>query len=265
MQPIGIFDSGIGGMSLFLELKRKLPQVPIIYIADTARFPYGNKSSETLFRFAEELSRFLIDQGVETILFGCNSTSSAALPFLSEKLSFPIIGVIEPAIRAITKAPYLKHVGIIGTEATIRMGKHKELLSISRPDLQLSSQACPQLAQAVEEGYQKKEYIDQLLKTYLTPLLNLNIDALLLACTHYSFLKKHITSLIPKSIPLLDPAEYCIELLMQKKHLRKDSSTKVPHDRFFTTGDTATFTQTLRKVLQFTPESIELLPKRYWT
>ena len=262
--PIGIFDSGLGGMSLFLEMKRRLPEVPLLYVADTARFPYGNKSSSTLFQYAEELSRFLIEKGAKTILFGCNAASSAALPHLADKLSFPIIGVIEPAVRYLMGTSCLKKVGIIGTQATIRLGKHKEILASQRQDITLLSQACPLLAQVVEEGLTKEEEIHSLLTAYLSPLLQENIDALILACTHYSFLKPYLVPLLPKELTLIDPAVHCVEELVQNNPTLKTTS-KASTDLFFTTGDPSSFALALKKVVGYTPARVETVPRSYWT
>jgi glutamate racemase len=246
-------------MSLFLELKKKAPGLPILYLADTARFPYGSKDQKTLLRYAEEMARFLIDQGVSTILFGCNAASSASLPQLQEKLSFPIIGVIDPAVQYITRSFSLKKLGIIGTQATIQIGKHKDMLAASRPDLQIIPQACPKLAPAVESGLIHKTDVSSLIKEYLTPLLDEKIDSLLLACTHYSFLKSYLTSYLPKDVPIIDPAEHCIDSLLQGITVKGTSSTC----RFFTTKDPSHFKQALKKVLRYTPDSVEIIPKKY--
>lgn len=261
--PIGIFDSGIGGMSLFLEMKRRVPGIPLLYVADTARFPYGNKSPDTLFHYAEELARFLIDRGARTILFGCNAASSAALPHLAHKLSFPIIGVIEPAVHYLAHSSSFKKVGIIGTQATIRLGKHKEMLVSHRQDITLIAQECPRLAPAVEEGLLKKDEIISLLTAYLSPLLQEKIDALLIACTHYSFLKPYLVSLLPKDLPLIDPAVHCVETLLQHNPALRNAAQETASSSFFTTGDTSSFTLALKKVVGYTPDRIETVPRMY--
>lgn len=263
--PIGIFDSGIGGMSVVLELKKRAPHIPLLYVADTARFPYGNKSPATLFRYAEEMSRFLIEKGARTILFGCNAASSAALPMLAEKLSFPIIGVIEPIVQQIATLSSLKRLGIIGTQATVRIGKHKELLSHCRPDMHIISQACPQLAPVVERGLTQKNNIHSIVQSYMQPLIQADIDALLLACTHYSFLKQYVATYLPKECRIIDPAEQSVHVLFQRNPGLLDTRQSSAPCHFFVTGDPCSFKRTLRKVLRYTPDSIQQIRKKTYT
>lgn len=264
-KTIGIFDSGVGGTSLVVALRKRAPGIPLIYVADTARFPYGNRNPRTVLRYSKELCSFLIDRGVSTVVFGCTTASSAALPHLQCKLAVPSFGVIEPTIEQIVQLPAIKRVGILATPTTIRLGLHKQLLAAKRPDICVFGQPCPLLASAVERGDQSKEGLLKIIHSYIDPLLEQKIDALLLGCTHYSFLSDHFKALLPRECLIIDPADLCVDALVLAKAVQEDPTASHSRCQFFTTGNPSSFSQTLQTLLQYSPDSIEHLPLQKWS
>lgn len=245
MGPVAIFDSGVGGMSLFLALRDKAPSLPLTYLADTAHFPYGNKSPKEILQYSEDICQFFIKKGAQAILFGCNTASSAALPILQKKLSLPLIGVIEPAVEHILSFQKVERLGIIGTKTTIELGLHKKLLQEKKPSLNVFGQSCPELASLVELGASQKEK-RALLKEYLQPLIEKQIDSLLLACTHYTFVVSDIKALLPKECHIFDTTEACIDSFLQQHpsllQQQGDGSSQI-----LTTGRSDLFKKTLKK------------------
>ncbi len=204
---IGVFDSGIGGLSVVKALWRYLPDYQIVYFGDTARFPYGTKGVEVIKRYAYENAQFLIEQGAQIIVIACNTASAVALDYLSQKLPVPVLGVIEAgAIRAAELTKNNK-IAIIGTRATIQSRVYENKLKKIDAGFKVYSQACPLLVSLVEEGWLKYPESRLVLKRYLAPLKKQKIDTLVLGCTHYPLAKNAIQQVVGSRVKLVDSGE----------------------------------------------------------
>lgn len=190
--PIGVFDSGIGGLTVVAELRRALPAEKILYLGDTARVPYGGKSAETVTRYSREISDLLVAEGAKLIVVACNTASALAVPTLVPDYSIPIIGVLEPGAAAAVRATRSGKIGIIGTRATIGSGAYRRAITAINPDIFVTTTACPLLVPLIEEGLFDDSVTDNLLHRYLDPMLADGIDTLVLGCTHYPLLKRAI-------------------------------------------------------------------------
>src|SRR6202795_4541134 len=208
-RPIGVFDSGIGGLTVVKALRERLPNETIVYLGDTARVPYGPKSPETVQRYAVELAGMLMRKNAKALVVACNTVSSVALPLLAKKFAVPIIGVIEPGARAALQATRNRHIGVIGTRATIRSGAYEQALRAADNNVHVSSRACPLLVPLIEEGLLDDDVTDRVIVRYLGPLLADGIDTLVLGCTHYPLLGAAIARVLGREITLVDSAENC--------------------------------------------------------
>jgi glutamate racemase len=208
-RPIGVFDSGIGGLTVVKALRDRLPNETIVYLGDTARVPYGQKSPETVQRYGLELAHMLVKRNAKALVVACNTVSSVALPLLTRKFSVPVIGVIEPGARAASQATHNQHVGVIGTRATIRSGAYEKALRAMDNNVRVSSRACPLLVPLIEEGMLDDDVTDRVIVRYLEPLLADGIDTLVLGCTHYPLLSTAIARALGGEITLVDSAANC--------------------------------------------------------
>ncbi len=204
--PIGVFDSGIGGLSVMSELLQALPGEDIIYFGDTARVPYGTKSDRAIISFSREITRFLIRQGAKVIIVACNSASAAALPTLRREFDLPIYGVIEPGANAAAKSTRNQRIGIIGTTATINSRAYQKALEQSAPDAQPFSHPCPLFVPLVEEGMIDHPITRQTAEHYLQPVQDADVDTLILGCTHYPLLRDVIQQTVGSDVFLVDSA-----------------------------------------------------------
>jgi len=204
-KAIGIFDSGIGGLTVYKALKEKMPSERIIYLGDTARLPYGSKSAETIVRFSDGNALFLLTKNVKMIVVACNSASSYAVSYLQEKLDIPVLGVIEPGAEAAAMAGREK-IGIIGTAATIKSRSYEKAILEKKPEIPVLSKACPLFVPLVEEGWIDHRVTRLVAEEYLLPLKDEGIDALVLGCTHYPVLKNVIEQVLGKGVTLIDSA-----------------------------------------------------------
>lgn len=207
--PIGVFDSGIGGLTVAGALRRLLPAERISYIGDTARVPYGGKSASTIERYSRELSRMLLDDGAKLIVVACNSASALALPALQGSLEVPVIGVIQSGAVAAVAATRSGCVGVIGTRATVNSGAYQQAIRALNPDVRVEAAACPLLVPLIEEGWLEDEVTGAVVERYLEPLLLKGIDTLVLGCTHYPLLQKALQSYAGSAITLVDSAKNC--------------------------------------------------------
>ena len=222
-RPIGVFDSGIGGLTVVKALRDLLPNESISYLGDTARVPYGPKSPETVQRYANELAGMLMQQNAKALVVACNTVSSVALPTLTKNFPVPIIGVIEPGARAAMAATRNHHIGVIGTRATIRSGAYERALRAADANVQVSSQACPLLVPLIEEGLLYDAVTEQMIFRYLEPLLANEIDTLVLGCTHYPLLTGAIARVLKRQIMIVDSAHNCaraVEEMLDQQGLR---------------------------------------------
>lgn len=220
--PIGVFDSGIGGLTVVKELMRQLPGEDIIYFGDTARVPYGIKSNETVIRFSIENILFLLKQNVKLICVACNTASSVALPIIKNHFKVPIVGVITPGAREAVYASRTKRIGVIGTRATIRSRAYENEIRQLEPEAVISTQACPLFVPFVEEGWQDGVVVEEVVKKYLKPLKDGRVDTVILGCTHYPLLRPVIKKVLGDQVELIDSAkQVAIEV---KKILTSENS-----------------------------------------
>ena len=226
--PIGIFDSGFGGLTVMSAINEVLPLENLIYFGDTAHVPYGSKSKNIVIRYSKEITSFLAKCKVKFIVVACNTASAFALPILKRTLKMPIIGVIKPGSKAAVFASKNKKIGVIGTEGTINSRSYlQEINKIYR--CKVYQQACPLLVPLIEEGWNDDEITDSIVKKYVKPLLDKQIDTLVLGCTHYPLLKKTLQKNLGEKIILIDSANataYEVRDILNKKCLFADRRSK---------------------------------------
>jgi glutamate racemase len=206
-RPIGVFDSGLGGLTVVKELVGRLPQESVLYFGDTARVPYGTKSPETIRRFSREAAHFLLSQDVKTIVVACNTASAHALDVLARESPVPVIGVIDAGARAAHHASESGRIGVIGTPGTVASGAYDRAVRALRPAVEVYAQACPLFVPLVEEGLSEHEAARLIARDYLTPLQEVEIDTLVLGCTHYPAMRRLIGELMGPSVRLIDSGE----------------------------------------------------------
>jgi len=228
LRPIGVFDSGIGGLTVVKAIRELLPNENIFYLGDTARVPYGGKSPSTVERYSVEMTDMLIAEDVKAMVIACNSASAVALPKLEEMLPVPVIGVIKPGAQAAVAATQNGHVGVIGTRATIKSGAYERELLELNPGVRISVRACPLLVPLIEEGWLEDELTDHVIARYLGPLMHDGVDALVLGCTHYPLLADAIARFLGGKAELVDSARNCAKALAQ---LLDRESLRAPRDR----------------------------------
>ncbi len=204
---IGLFDSGVGGLTVVRELLKKFPGVDFVYLGDTARYPYGNKSKETVERYAVEDAKFVIDRGAELVIVACNTASSLAMDKLRATYpGTPFLGVIEPAAQ-LAVAHSKKSVGVIGTRATVGSGIYEEVIKELNPKLKVLQKACPLFVPLVEEGMFQDQITKMMVRRYLTSIRQKNVESLILGCTHYPFLQPLIERFMGKKVKVINSAE----------------------------------------------------------
>ena len=221
--PIGVFDSGVGGLTVVAALRRLLPDEEILYVGDTARVPYGGKSAETILRYSQEIIDLLLQRECKLIIIACNTASAVALPILKNFYKIPLQGVIESGAAAAVKATRSGKIGVIGTKATIASNAYAHAIQVLQSNLTIISQPCPLLVPAIEEGWLEDEITDAIIHRYLDPMLSQSIDTLVLGCTHYPLLKKRIATIVGPNITLVDSAENCahtVQQLLLESHLK---------------------------------------------
>jgi glutamate racemase len=205
--PIGVFDSGMGGLTVVREMMRQLPNESIIYFGDTARVPYGPKSPDTVLRYSREITSYLRSQGVKAMVVACNTATAHALPALREEFELPVVGVIEPGARAVAAATKTRRVGVIGTAGTIKSHAYETEIRKLLPDAQIVAQACALFVPLVEEGWVDTEPTRAIARNYLAPLVAAEVDSVVLGCTHYPLMKTVIGNVVGREVRLIDSAE----------------------------------------------------------
>lgn len=223
-KPIGVFDSGIGGLTVVKELRRILKNENILYLGDTARLPYGTKSEKVIMRYAMEDTEFLLSRDVKLIIVACHTASSVALPKLQEIFQVPIVGVVRPGAKTAAKLTKNKKIGVIGTPLTIKAGAYERELKRLIPDAEIIAKPTPMFVPIVEEGWIDHPVTDMVISEYLTPLKEEGIDTLLLGCTHYPLLEEKIGNFMGKGISLVNPSfETALEVknLLERLNLRR--------------------------------------------
>jgi len=205
--PLGVFDSGIGGLTVARALFERLPHESVIYFGDTARVPYGPKSPDTVRRYAGEILAYLLGRGVKALVVACNTISAHALEYLSARCPVPLVGVIEPGARAAVAATRSGKIGVIGTAGTIASGAYERAIKALRPETPVCVQACPLFVPLVEEGWFDHPATELIARQYLEPLQRAGVDVLVLGCTHYPLLKPLLARVLGPGVTLVDSAE----------------------------------------------------------
>lgn len=247
-QAIGIFDSGIGGLTVLKEIRQRLPCETITYLGDTARVPYGTRSAQTVLKYARANTEFLIRQDIKLLVIACNTASAVATEALRGAYRLPVIDVVGPGARAAAGATRCGRVGIIGTEGTINSGAYQREISALHEDVVIFAQACPLFVPLVEQGWVSEgdPVVQMIVRRYLEPLMDVQIDTLVLGCTHYPLLKKAIAQFLGVAITLIDSAEQTareVEATLRENNLLCSGPgtspqyfvTDIPH-RFAATG-----------------------------
>ena len=228
--PIGVFDSGVGGLTVAREIMRNLPNEHIVYFGDTARVPYGSKSKDTIIRYCRQIIRFLQTQNVKAIVIACNTASALALDTVEKEFDIPIIGVIKSGARTAAATTVNKKVGVIGTESTINSQMYNQFLGELDPEITVFGKACPLFCPLVEEGWLKDPVTEEVARRYLRELLEEGIDSLIMGCTHYPLLRSLLRGIVGDQVNLVNPAYETakeLESLLQERGIA-NQGTKAP-------------------------------------
>ncbi|MBF2065207.1 MAG: glutamate racemase [Calothrix sp. C42_A2020_038] len=255
--PIGVFDSGVGGLTVLRELYRQLSNESIIYFGDTARLPYGIRSQAEIIQFNREILTWMQTQGVKMAVMACNTSSALALETVREEFNFPIIGVILPGAKAAVQQG--KRIGIIATPATAKSNAYKNAILEIEPSVQVWQVSCPEFVPLIEQNRIHDPYTVEIAASYLEPLIQQQIDTLVYGCTHYPHLSPVLCSLLPNTVTLVDPAVYVAAACCQELELLNLRNNFPPMPtRFIVSGCPQTFAQTSVNLLGFTP-SVEVV------
>ena len=241
-RAIGIFDSGVGGLTVLKALLQVLPGEQLFYLGDTARVPYGTKSPGTVLRYAQEAAEFLVQQRVKMLVVACNTASAVAVDVLEQRFSLPVVGVIEPGARKAASVTKNRRVGVIGTEGTIRSGAYSRAIRAVDAEIEVFAAPCPLFVPLAEEGWAEHEVATLAAREYLAPLIAQNIDTLVLGCTHYPLLKKTLQRVLGPQVQLIDSAEETARLvagLLGERNALRSSEVFPP--RYFVTDESTRF------------------------
>lgn len=233
--PIGVFDSGVGGLTVAREIMRQIPNEKIIYFGDTARVPYGSKSKETVTRFSKQIVRFLQSHQVKTIVVACNTASAYALDELEKEIEIPIIGVLKPGAKTAAEVTKNGRIGVIATEATIGSQMYTKYIRELNKQVTIYGKACPLFVPLVEEGLWQDPVTDEIAKRYLTELIDIDIDTLILGCTHYPLIRSTLGRIMGEKVTLVNPAyETARELkeLLVEKNILNDESPRLGENQY---------------------------------
>ncbi len=249
-RPIGVFDSGVGGLTVVRELKKELPGESVVYFGDLARLPYGSKSKENIITYSRQIIRFLQQQNVKAVIIACGTASANALPTVKGEFELPIMGVVEPGARAAVAATKNGRIGIIGTLATVRSGEYPRLIGEMVPQDQVFSKACPLFVPLAEEEHPDCDVAAEVAELYLSELKAQNVDTLVLGCTHYPLLSDIIAREMGGGVKLVNPSHAAV--LEAKAFLRKRgllSDAKQGSCRFYVTDNTEHFENLAMRIL----------------
>ncbi len=245
-KAIGVFDSGVGGLTVFRELMKQMPKERLIYFGDTARVPYGSKSKETVTRYTEQIIRFLLTQDVKAIVTACNTISALALDEVEKELDIPIIGVVKPGACAAAGRTKNGIVGLIGTDATISSGIYERVLKDIKPEIRVLKKACPLFVPLAEEGLIDDPVTTEIAGRYLAGLIDSDIDTLIMGCTHYPLIKDTIKKVVGERVELVNPAyETALECrkLLEENGLLNESDIELGETpyKFFVSDEAEKF------------------------
>lgn len=228
--PIGVFDSGVGGLTVAREIMRQIPNERIVYFGDTARVPYGSKSRDTVTRYSRQIVRFLQSCRIKTIVVACNTASAYALDEIEKEVDIPMLGVVKPGARTAVEATKNGRIGVIGTEATIGSQLYNQYIKQLNPQAQIYEKACPLFVPLVEEGLWQDPVTDEITSRYLAELKDIGIDTLILGCTHYPLIRSTIGKIMGEGVTLVNPAyETARELkqMLTAQNLLNDKKLKL--------------------------------------
>lgn len=263
--PIGVFDSGLGGLTVAREIMRNLPDERVVYFGDTARVPYGSKSKETVEKYSAQIVRFLKTQEIKAIVIACNTATAYAMDVVRQEAGIPVIGVIDPGARVAADVSVNGRIGVIATSATVSSGAYERALKAARPDAEVISKACPLFVPLVEEGWIHDDITRKVIVRYLDELMILGIDTLILGCTHYPLLRSEIQKIVGEDITLVNPAyETAMDLrdmLMGSGLLSnepKDPEDPSPY-RFFVSDEPQRFAEFANSILPVDVRSARLV------
>lgn len=237
-RAIGIFDSGVGGLSVMMEIRRLLPQEDILYLADTAHCPYGTRTREEIQQLTGAIATFLLSQGAKLVVVACNTASVASLSYLRASFPVPFVGMV-PAVKPAATASQARRVGVMATNATFQGEMFDDLVQKFASDVEVVRQVCPGLVHAVERGELNTPETRRLLAEYVRPLVEARVDTIVLGCTHYVFLKSHIEEMVSPAVAVIDSGRAVarqVARVLQEKALQNDS-TGEGKNQYFTTGD----------------------------
>jgi glutamate racemase len=250
-RPLGVFDSGIGGLTVVRELLRILPHEELVYYGDVARLPYGNKSPQTVTRFSREICKFLLERGVKAIVVACNTASALALPALEAELPVPVVGVIDAGAQAAARSTSGK-VGVVATASTVKSGAYTRAIRALRPDETVIERACPLFVPLVEEGWIDHPVTREVAREYLEPLTGHELDTLILGCTHYPLLKHVIGEVMGPQVRLVDSGEqaaHAVHALLEERGLAAPPDVTPPGHAIYLSDRPDAFTQTAERFL----------------
>ena len=263
--PIGVFDSGIGGLTVAREIMRQMPNEKIIYFGDTARVPYGNKSQETVTRFSEQIVRFLNTFQVKTIVVACNTASAYALDTLEKESQIPIIGVVKPGAKAAVEATRNGRIGVIATAATIGSKIYSKYITELNSDVTIHGKACPLFVPLVEEGLWDDPVTNEIARRYLAELIDIDIDTLILGCTHYPLIRTALGRIMGDRVSLVNPAyETAIELkaMLQKMDLLNEETPGLGSNQyeFYVSDKAEQFVRFANSIIKYGILSAKTIP-----
>lgn len=250
--PIGVFDSGIGGLTVAKEIMQALPAESIIYFGDTARVPYGSKSPETIITYSRQIARFLMTQNVKAIVVACNTVSALALEVIKKEFEVPFIGVVKPGAKTAAQTTKNKKIGVIGTVGTISSGMYREFLKKTNPEVEVFETPCPLFVPLVEECLLDDPITRQVAERYLSGLKKEHIDTLVLGCTHYPLIREVIGQVMGKEVCLVNPAyETARELkyVLEDYHILKEDTKKTGVHRFYVSDGAEKFRSLANTIL----------------
>lgn len=258
-RPIGIFDSGVGGLTFVRSLIHKLPRESFIYYGDTAHVPYGNKTREELFKYARDIIDFLISREVKTIVVACGTHSSVTLPEMESACAVPLLGVVKPGARAAVRASRNGKIGVIATEASINSGSYTVNINSIAPTYEVFSAACTRFVPLVEAGMLNGPETKQAIREYIGPLLTEGIDTLVMGCTHYPFLTPIISEFTGREVTLVDPTVETVSQLSEilaRREILNDSQVNGSKE-FYVSGDEESFYRVGRMLLGDVIDKVE--------
>ena len=256
-QRIGLFDSGVGGLTVLREMYRQMPAESLLYLADSARLPYGTRSQAEILSFVREILDWMCTQDVKMIIMACNTSSALALEAVRQEYDIPILGVVLSGAKAAVKVG--KRIGVISTSATAKSHAYRQAIQEIDPQTQVWEIPCPKFVHIIEQNQLYTNSTRDVAIEYLTPLLNNNIDTLIYGCTHYRHLEKTICSLLPDSVKIIDPAEHIVVAAEKELSLLGLRNNKYPlPTRFYVSGSTTQFANLSQQWLGYKPQVIQI-------